>query len=271
MPRIAQSLRMVWAVCTTSTLIGPTVVAQLMATKEYPPKVPKPHSHCSTLCLGFDALLCRGPTADLTRRKIMVASRTVITTEEDYLQMTSIPGFFWEDSLEIAFGLRDVRAVGEPPAISKAMDVRIDRKRRHTKRLRHNDACRLVPHTRERFEKLPVADDLAARVEDLVSHRGQVASLGRRQSDLADELKNPFRIHRGHRLGRTRLGEERRRDFVDLLVGGLGRERNRHGQRVRVGVVERDRRLGIQVVEDLADLYGLVSSLHVTERGSGRR
>ena len=107
--------------------------------------------------------------------------------------------------------------------------------------------------------------DLATRIENLVRHRRQVLRLGRRESDLTNEFQDPIRVQGSHVFGRSALSEQRRGDLVDLLVRRLGRQSDRDRQCVRVGVVERDRNLGIELVEDLADLVGFVGSLHLKQ------
>jgi hypothetical protein len=40
-------------------------------------------------------------------------------------------------------------------------------------------------------------------------------------------------------------------DAIDSLIGTLGAEQNRNEQRVRITVIQRDGRLGVQLVEPL--------------------
>ena len=148
------------------------------------------------------------------------------------------------------------------------MDVGVDRERRHTERLGHHDTGGLVADAGERLEEVPVGDDLAAGIDDLVRRGAQVPSLRRCQPDLADVAEDHVGVERGHLLGRAGDGEQRRRHLVDLLVGGLRRERHRDQHRVGVGVIERHRRVGIEIVEDLADPVRLVLSSHA---GDGTR
>jgi hypothetical protein len=53
--------------------------------------------------------------------------------------------------------------------------------------------------------------------------------------------------------GRAGAGEERRRDLVHLHVGRLRGEHDGDKQGERVRVMQGDRRLGVEVVEDLAN------------------
>ena len=95
-----------------------------------------------------------------------------------------------------------------------------------------------------------------------MGHRREVLGLGRCQADLLDVPQDLLGGEFGHLLGGVRPGEQGRRDLVDLLVGGLRRERNGNGQGVRVGVVERDRRLRVEIVEDLPDPIGFLGTTH---------
>ena len=67
---------------------------------------------------------------------------------------------------------------------------------------------------------------------------------------------------RGHRLRRRGAREQRRGDLVDLRVGRLRGEQHGDEQRERIAMRERDRRRGIELVEDLADLLRLLGALH---------
>ena len=63
---------------------------------------------------------------------------TVLSTEINDLQMQSIPVFLREQTFEVPFGLIDVFRRTESPARRQAVDVGIDRERRHIKGLCHN-------------------------------------------------------------------------------------------------------------------------------------
>ncbi len=167
-----------------------------------------------------------------------------------------------EHRLQVTLRALDRRAVGESPAVGQPVDVRVDRERRDAEAAAHDDRRRLVADAGERFEEVPVADHLAAGVDDLIRHQPQVLGLGRRESDRPDVGEDLIGIERRHLLGRVGHGEQPGRHLVDLLVGRLSRQRNRNEQRVRVRVVERHRRVGIQLVEDLSDPISLVLATH---------
>ena len=124
------------------------------------------------------------------------------------------------------------------------MDVGVDQERRHAKRLGHHHTCGLVADAGERLEKIPVGNDLARSVKNLMGHRRKVSRLGRGETDLLDEPQDLVGWQRRHLLWRAGRCEQRRCDLVDLFVGGLGRERNRNEEGVRIGVIEGDRWLG---------------------------
>ena len=138
------------------------------------------------------------------------------------------------------------------------MDVRVDRERGHAEGLDHQDGGGLVAHAGQRFQALERARHLTAvTVEQELRHRLQVLRLGRREADLADQRLDLGDVQRGHRGGRGGAFEQRGRDLVDLLVGGLRRQHHRDEERKRVEVVERDRRVGEEAIEDLVNTLGL--------------
>ena len=61
---------------------------------------------------------------------------------------------------------------------------------------------------------------------------------------------------------RIRGGEERRRHAVHALVGALGRQNDGHQERERVFVAQRDRRLGMEPIEDVSDPTRLLGTRH---------
>ena len=92
----------------------------------------------------------------------------------------------------------------------------------------------------------------------------------RGQAELADERQHTGFGHRRH-LGRSpRLGEERRGDLVDLLVGTLGRKHHRHQEREGVGVIQRHGRLGIELREHFAHVVGSFLLGHRLTMGTPR-
>ena len=194
--------------------------------------------------------------------EVVAAGRAVLAAEEDDLEVPVVPRLDREHSLEVGFGAFDRRAVREAPPVGEAVDVRVDGEGGHAERLRHHDAGRLVADPGQRLEELPVADDLATLIDDLVGGEPQILRLGRREPDLTDVAEDLVGIHRRHLLRCAGRVEQRRGDLVHLLVGGLRGERHRDKQRVGVAVVERDRHLRVELVEDLTDPLGLLDPLH---------
>ena len=83
---------------------------------------------------------------------------------------------------------------------------------------------------------------------------GSPRRIARKRADigaLVEQQQPPLRRGRGEREAGQR-GEQGRGDLIDLLVRGLSRERDCYQQRVRIGVVERDWWLRVEVVEDFA-------------------
>ena len=117
-----------------------------------------------------------------------------------------------------------------------------------------------MPGSDSRNSQSPI--DLAAGVDDLVGGQPEVLRLRGRQADLTDVAEDLVGVERRHPLRRAGDLEQRRGDLVDLLVGGLRRQRHRDEQCVGVGVVERDRGLRVELVEDDPDPFGLLCPFH---------
>ena len=92
----------------------------------------------------------------------------------------------------------------------------------------------------------------------------------RGETELADEDQHAGFGHRRHLGRRPRLGEERRGDLVDLLVGALGRKHHRHQEREGVGVIQRHGRLGIELREHFAHVVGSFLLGHRLTMGTPR-
>jgi len=129
-----------------------------------------------------------------------------------------------ERGLQVDLGALDVLAVGEAPAFGQAMDVRVDRERRHAEGLHHEDRRGLVADTRQRLERFEGRGHFTAvTLHEQPRHLLQVLRLGRCEADFPNKCLY-FRHIDGRHRGRGRgLREERRRHLVDLLVGRLRR------------------------------------------------
>src|SRR6056297_199044 len=88
-------------------------------------------------------------TTEFTLGTVTTACGTVLATEVDDLQMQIIPNRFGKQTLQVLFGLLDMPAVGQPPALGQAMNMRIDGKSGVAERLRHHDTGRFVAHARQ--------------------------------------------------------------------------------------------------------------------------
>jgi len=129
------------------------------------------------------------------------------------------------------------------------VDVGVDREGWKAKGLRHQHRGGLVANAGQGFELLEGARDLAGvTFEQEARHRFQVLRFGRGEADLANQVLDGFDLHVGHRGWCRGAREQGGGDFVDLLVGGLGREQDGAEKGKRVGVVERDLRLGEELI-----------------------
>mmetsp|Transcript_25862 Transcript_25862/g.82289 ORF Transcript_25862/g.82289 Transcript_25862/m.82289 type:complete len:253 (+) Transcript_25862:1757-2515(+) len=77
-------------------------------------------------------------------------------------------------------------------------------------------------------------------------------------SYLPDDSLDLPHVRGRHLLRGPRVPEERRRDFVDLLVGALGAHHHRTQELEEVGVRERDNGFGVELRQLAADALGAV-------------
>jgi hypothetical protein len=129
--------------------------------------------------------------------------------------------------LEVLLGLLDRLAGREPPARGEPMDVRVDRERRDSERLRHHDARGLVTHAGQALELLERLRHLALVLvdEDLRELRERLGLL-RREAARPDQLVDLLDRHLRHRFGVGGAGEQRGRDEIDARIGRLRGEQD---------------------------------------------
>ena len=76
----------------------------------------------------------------------MSARGAILTAKVNNLQMQIVPALFGKEALTVALRLLHALAVGQPPAIDKAMDVRINGEGRLAETLGHDDLSRFMSY-----------------------------------------------------------------------------------------------------------------------------
>src|ERR1017187_8231610 len=172
-------------------------------------------------------------------------------------QVQLVPARLREQRLQVALRLPNVATTREPPALREPVNVRVDGERRDVEGLRHDDAGRLVAHTRQLLQlrerarhgaPVPLGDDLG--------QAGYRLRLLRRKPARPDD---PLDLRNGsprHPLRGVRHRKKLRGHLVHPLVGALRGEDDRDEQRERILVRERDRRLGVQRLQRPVDIGG---------------
>ena len=191
----------------------------------------------------------------------MAAGRAVLAAEVDDLQVQGVPVLGGEQPLAVPFGLRDVLASRQAPAIDQAVDMGVDWEGRHAEVLRHDYLRGLVTDAWELFEGIEVGGDLAAvLVEQYLREIPYGLRFARGQSAGADDLLDCSHLQRDHFLRPVGAFAQRRRNGVYTRVSALGREQDRDEVGIGVAAVEGNGRIGIQALEgaeDDLDLVGL--------------
>jgi hypothetical protein len=95
----------------------------------------------------------------------------MLTPVENDLQVQVIPAFLGKQFFQIRFGLFDTFSIGQAPPLGQTMNVGVNWKRGHTKRLRHHNTGRLVPYTGQSFEVFKRPRDFPSMLLD--QHFGQ--------------------------------------------------------------------------------------------------
>jgi hypothetical protein len=193
----------------------------------------------------------------------MTAGGTIFPTEVDHREMHACPVFAREDGLQIALGFLDALPVGESPASGKPVDMRVHGKSWDTEGLNQHDTRRFVAHSGKGFDCFHLGRDESGVITNENLREGlDVLRFARREPTRTNLFEDLRRRAFGHCGWRTGLRKEPRCHEIDALVGGLRGKQHRHEQREGILVVEWNRRLRIEVIEDPKDALRLVRSLH---------
>ncbi len=143
------------------------------------------------------------------------------------------------------------------------MDVRIDRKRGQPERLSHDDLGGLATDPRQLGQLFEAGGDpLPVHVAEPLGQAPQRLGFLRSQAHFTDQLTDGLHLETSHRCRVGPRGKQPGRHLIDLLVGGLRRKNDGHQQLEGVRVVERDRRVRVQLFEDLENSGGLLGFPH---------
>jgi len=168
--------------------------------------------------------------------------------------MQAVPRLAREQALEIGFGAGHARAAAQPPALGQAMNVGVHRKGGHPEGLGHHHRRRLVPHPRQRLQRLETLRHRpAVALDQQFRQAAHILRLGARQPQLADVAQDRRLAQGSHRRRVGAVREQGGRHLVHLLVGALRAEQHRHQQGEGVAVVEGHRRLGVELIEAAQD------------------
>ena len=102
--------------------------------------------------------------ADFADAAIAAASGAVLASVINDLQVENVSARLGEGFFQISLRLDDVAPPGQAPALCQAMNVRIDRKGRQSKRLRHDDAGRFVADARQFLQCFEICGNLTVMV-----------------------------------------------------------------------------------------------------------
>mgnify|MGYP003667002124 CR=1 FL=1 len=78
----------------------------------------------------------------------------MLSTVKNDAEVQRVPFLFRKQPLQIPFRLRDAFARRQSPPLGEPMDVRIDRKGGHPKRLRHHHRSGLVAYSGQGLQRL---------------------------------------------------------------------------------------------------------------------
>ena len=177
--------------------------------------------------------------------------------------MEPAPGFPGKQRLQIPLGPLHAAAVRESPARRQPMDVGVDRKGRLPEGLGEHDARGLVADAGQRLERREIRGHLATVLADQdLRERTDVLRLRRRETARADLGQDRFDGELRHCRRSPRPREQTGRHLVHTLVRRLGREQDRDEQREGIFVAERNRRRGMEPLQDLDDALRLLGPVH---------
>lgn len=159
----------------------------------------------------------------------MTSGRTVLAAKKNDLKMQLVPGGFRESSLEISLGLADIARLGQPPAPGQSMDVSIDWKRGLTKGLSDYHRSRLVAYSSQFLQTCQIIRDYSLMaLTQLGSEAHQIPGFLGCQTQGPNDLQNLSFLKSSQGFWGWGQSKERRSHFIDLFVGGLSRQQNRH-------------------------------------------
>lgn len=193
----------------------------------------------------------------------MTSRGAVLPAEKNNRQMEPIPIAVRKKPLEIPLGAFHRLSFRKAPTRREAVNMGIDRKRRDTERLGHDDARRLMPHPGKRLKGRDVRGHFSlVLIHQDLGKRRDISGFARGKTTSSDERKNLGLRKPSHRW-RVGCGpKERRRHLVDPLVCTLSGQKYSNQQSKRILVVQGNRRVGIERMKDPADLKGLFGSRH---------
>ena len=84
-------------------------------------------------------------------RGLVAAGRAVFAAEVDDLQMQGVPALLGKEALTVFFGLLDVFAIGQTPAVDQPMDMGVDGKSSYAEVLRQDDLGSFMADTGQSF------------------------------------------------------------------------------------------------------------------------
>jgi hypothetical protein len=108
------------------------------------------------------AFFCFKFAAYFASFSVAASRRAVLASIKNDLQVKRVPAFFRKKALQVMLGLSHIFSTRKPPPRCEAMDVRVDRKARHSERLCHHDLCGLVADSRKGFESFQIGRDFAS-------------------------------------------------------------------------------------------------------------
>jgi hypothetical protein len=162
--------------------------------------------------------------------------------------MQCVPAPPWKEGLEVFLGLQNRLAVGEPPSLSKAMDMGVDGKRRLAECLGNHHLSCLMSNPGQGLEKLEGIRDLTLMF--LKKNLGQLTNGTRllwAKATRPDDRFNFGGVPPSESLRRSsQLRKKKGSDLVDALIGALGREKHSNQKSERIRVIKRRSRRGIK-------------------------
>ena len=191
--------------------------------------------------------------------------------------MQFVPGFWGKELFEIGLGFGHVSPIGELPPLGQPVNVSVDRKSGFTEGLGHHHGSSLVSDSGKFFEGLEIGWYFTS-VLFKQDFRKPVDRFGLPWSQTAGAHNGIDLLHAElhHFSSRVSKFEESRRHDIDPSIGALGGKQDRHQKSEGIGVVQRDRRFGIELFEAMEDIIGPFlfqhsNPLHSDQRGANKK